>query len=77
MVSKMKKMLLLAVLILPVVALIMGAAAPQVWAEEPECFFNIELNATDEDVGVQGYFDWDPWWRLTIDDPEDTRIAKL
>jgi hypothetical protein len=78
MLSKKKQMRLLAVLLVPVVALIVGAAAPQVWAdEEPECFFNIELNATDEDVGVQGYFDWDPWKRLTIDDPEENRIARL
>lgn len=72
-------MLMLPVLLVAVVALILGAAASEGWAQPdpPECFFNIELNASDLDVGVRGFFDYDPWNVLTIDDPETVRIAEV
>jgi hypothetical protein len=66
-VGKMKQIRLLAVLLVPVVAFIMGAAAPEVWAQDdPVCWWNIELNASDLDVGVRGFFDYEPWKELEI-----------
>jgi hypothetical protein len=69
MLPKGKQTRLLAVLLVPVVALILGAAAPEVWAggyflkecendlelEESEVFF--EFNFTDCDLGIQVLLD--------------------
>lgn len=73
-----RHMRLLAILLVPVVALILGAAATEGWAQDdPVCWFNIELNATDLDVGVRGFFDYEPWEELEIEDPNDKTIAKV
>ena len=73
-----RHMRLLAILLAPVVALILGAAATEGWAQDdPVCWFNIELNATDLDVGVRGFFDYEPWEELEIEDPNDKTIAKV
>ena len=63
-----KQMLILPIFLVAVVALILGAAASEGWAQPdpPECFFNIEFNATDLDVGVRGFFDYEPWDYLEI-----------
>jgi hypothetical protein len=63
-----RHMLMLPVLLVAVVALILGAAPSEGWAQPdpPECFFNIELNASDLDVGVRGFFDYAPWVDLLI-----------
>jgi hypothetical protein len=70
-------MRLLAVSLVPVVALIMGVAAPQVWAwgfddfcveelDEAEVFF--EFNSTDCDVGIQFFWDGVAWkWMIVKD----------
>jgi hypothetical protein len=67
-IGKMKQMRLFAVLLVPVIALILGAAAPQVWArghfcvlelDEAEVFF--EFNSTDDDRGIQFFWDGEPW----------------
>ncbi|MGD2268949.1 MAG: hypothetical protein PVI06_01005 [Desulfobacterales bacterium] len=64
----MRPMRLLAVLLVPVFTLIMGAAAPLVWArghfcvlelDEAEVF--IEFNSTDDDRGIQFFWDGEPW----------------
>jgi hypothetical protein len=69
---------MLAILLVPVVALILGVAEQEGWAQDdPVCWFNIELNATDLDVGVRGFFDYDPWEKLEIEDPNDKEIAKI
>jgi hypothetical protein len=69
---------MLAILLVPVVALILGISAPQVWAnDDPVCWFNIELNATDLDVGVRGFFDYEPYKELEIEDPNENEIADL
>lgn len=75
----MRSIRLLAVLLVPVVALILGAAAPEVWAQddEVECFFNIEFNATDLDVGVRGFFDFEPYDELEIEDPDGRTIGEV
>ena len=74
-----RHMRLLAILLVPVVALILGASAPQVWAQddEVECWFNIEFNASDLDVGVRGFFDFEPWTFLKIKDPDNIKIARV
>ncbi len=74
-VKKMRSMRLLAVLLVPVVALIMGGAVSKGWAQ-PDCFFNIEFNATDLDVGVRGFFDDDPWKELEIENPRGRTISE-
>ena len=74
-----RHMRMLAILMVPVVALILGAAALEGWAQDdpPVCWFNIELNATDLDVGVRGFFDFDPWNDLTIQNPNGDEIADV
>jgi hypothetical protein len=74
-----KHMRRLSIFLVPVVALILGAVAPAGWAQDepPECFFNIELNATDRDVGVRGFFDYEPWKELEIEDPRGRTIAEV
>ena len=75
-IGKMKQMQLLAVIMVPVVVLILGGAVSDGWAQ-PECFFNIEFNATDLDVGVRGFFDDDPWRELEIENPRGRTITEV
>ena len=74
-----KHMFILPVFLVAVVALVLGAAAPEVQAQDDPsvCFFNIEFNATDLDVGVRGFFDYEPWDRLEIEDPDGDRNARV
>jgi hypothetical protein len=69
----MKQMRLLAVLIVPAVALIMGAVTPEVWAQpeisEFEVFF--EFNSTDLDLGFDIFLDADPWVEATLTAPDN------
>ena len=73
-----RHMLMLSVLLVAVVALILGASTSEGWAQDddPVCWFNIELNASDLDVGVRGFFDWEPWKELKIEDPDGMMIDK-
>ncbi len=73
-IGKMKLVQLLAIII-PAVVFIMGGAVSDGWAQ-PDCFFNIELNATDLDVGVRGFFDDDPWNELEIENPRGRTISE-
>ncbi len=69
-VSQMRTTRLLAVLLVPVVALIFGAATPQVLAQEiaeAEVFF--EFNSTDLDLGFDIFLDGDPWVMATVTAP--------
>ena len=76
--NEMKRsMRVLAILLVPVVALIMGAAAPQVWADDPVCWWNIEFNASDGDVGVRGFFDYEPWKELEIENPSGRTFVEV
>ncbi len=68
-VGKMRPIRLLAVLLVPVVALILGATAPKVWAwggavelDEAEIFF--EYNSTDKDLGIHFFLDGEGWKRI-------------
>lgn len=71
-------------------ALILVAAAPQVWArgwrhhhddgngqqfEEAELF--IEYNSTAGDIGIQVFLDDDNWRRINISDPKDKTLFKV
>ena len=75
-----RHMLLLPVFLVAVVALILGATAPGVWAQveeldEFEVF--IEINATDLDAGLQGKLDGEAWnWGL-VKGPNRRAIFRL
>ncbi|MGD9150336.1 MAG: hypothetical protein PVG40_08585 [Desulfobacterales bacterium] len=78
MAGKMRSMRLLAVLLVSMIALIMGVAAPQAWAtgficvdedgdpmglDESKVFF--EYSSSDEDLGIQFFWDGKPWkWMI-------------
>ena len=80
---------MLAILLVPVVALILGAAAPELWAgshdddddddeipfAEAEIFF--ELNNTDGDLGIHALIDGDGWKRLRIEDPRERKMLDI
>ena len=76
-VGKMGSIRLLALLLVPTVALILGVGAPSVRADDPDCWFNIEFNASDLDVGVRGFFDYEPWKELEIEDPRGREIVEV
>jgi hypothetical protein len=80
-----RPMRMLAILLVPVVALILGAACPELWAgshddddgeEQPlkDAEFFIEYNSTAGDTGVQVFLDDDNWRRITISDPKDRTL---
>lgn len=86
MLSKKRKMWLFTVLLIPALALFLGAAAPQVWAkglvcvdeegeeeglDECEVFF--EFQKTDCDVGPQIFADGGPWLGLTVREEKSKR----
>ena len=80
---------MLAILLVPVVALILGAAAPELWAgshdddddddeipfAEAEIFF--ELNNTDGDLGIHALIDGEPWKRLSIEDLRERKMLDI
>ena len=71
----------LALIIVPAVALILGAFAPEARAEDELEFadteFNIEFNSSDEDLGVRGFVDGEPWKELEIENPKGRTIAEI
>ena len=82
--SMKKHIRMLAILLIPVVALILGAAAPELWAgqhdddddeeipfDEAKIFF--ELNNTDGDLGIHALVDGDAWKLSLIHISEPTR----
>ena len=76
---------MLAIILVPVVALILGAAAPELWAEdddddeipfdEAQIFF--ELNNTDGDLGIHALIDGEPWKRLSIEDLRERKMLDI
>ena len=73
-----RHMFLLPIFLVAVVALILGADAPGVWAQdEPVCWWNIEFNASDGDVGVRGFFDYEPWKELEIENPRGRTFIEV
>jgi len=86
--NEMRKLMrMLAIILVPVVALILGAAAPELWAgnhddydneipfDQAELFF--ELNNTDGDLGIHALIDGDAWKRLTIEDPKERKMLNI
>ena len=79
-IGKIRPRRLLAVLLALVVALILGAAAPEGWAndaipfDEAEVFF--EFNSTDLDLGFDIFMDAEPWTSVRVIGP-DGRIFKV
>ena len=86
--SMKKHIRMLAILLIPVVALILGAAAPELWAgqhdddddeeipfDEAKIFF--ELNNTDGDLGIHALVDGDAWKYLEIEDPRDRKMLNI
>lgn len=66
----MRSMRLLAVLLVPAVTLVMGAAAPQVWAAQfADAKIIFETNFSDEDTGIQIFLDGGPWKEVEIKGP--------
>ena len=69
-VGMFKKLSPMAVLLLPVIAMIMGASAPKVWAEQFEdAKIIFETNFSDEDTGIQIFLDGGPWKEVEIVGP--------
>ncbi len=75
---------LFAILLVFVLALILGISAPAVWAgsdddelEFEEVEFNIEFNSTDNDLGVRGFVDGEPWKEVEIENPKGRTIAEI
>ena len=69
-VGKVRSTRLMAVLLVPVVVLVMGSMAPQVWAaqfEDAKIIF--ETNFSDEDTGIQIFLDGGPWKEVEITGP--------
>ena len=79
MLSKKKQMRLLAVMLIPAVAFILSAFAPEVWAqdEELEAKFIFETNFTDGDTGIQFFTDGEPWKEIKIWDPDGKLILDV
>jgi hypothetical protein len=77
---------MLAILLIPMIALILGAAVPELWAndngeeeeipfDEAELFF--ELNDTDGDLGIHALIDGEPWKRLVIEDLKERKMLDV
>ena len=80
-VRKMRSMRLLAILLVPAVALIMGSVTPVVWAQD-EIPFDVaklyfELNDSDGDLGIHGLIDGEPWDWLGIEDPRERLMLDI
>jgi hypothetical protein len=82
-IGKMRSMRPLAVLLVPMVTLILGVTAPQVWAEDgDEIPFDVaklffELNNSDGDLGIHGLIDGEAWKRLEIEDPRERQMLDI
>ena len=79
-------MLMLSFLLVAVVALILGAAVPGVWAQDDDdddddgpivlddSTIIIETNFTDGDAGIQIFLDGEAWSKIQIKDPNRKKI---
>jgi hypothetical protein len=77
-IQKMRPVRLFAVLLVPMVALILGVAAPEVWAvdfAEAEIFF--EYNSTDQDLGLHIFFDAVGWKEVEVKDKYGEEIFEV
>ncbi len=70
---------LLPTLAVAVGAIILGAASPSSFAEEPFPVANLffELNDTDGDLGIHALIDGDAWKKLEIEDTKEREILDI
>jgi hypothetical protein len=72
---------MLPVILIAVITLILGAAAPKVWAaervefDEAEIFF--EFNSTDLDLGLHIFFDAEAWKEVEVKDKSGEEIFEV
>jgi hypothetical protein len=66
-------------MLIPTVAFILSAFAPEVWAqdEELEAKFIFETNFTDGDTGIQWFTDGEPWDEVKVWDPDGKLILDI
>jgi hypothetical protein len=83
-IEMMRILRVLAILLVPMVALILGISAPRVWADDDvdeisfeEADVYAELNDTDEDLGFHALIDGEGWKKLRVEDPNEKNILKL
>ena len=78
-IGKMRSMRLLAVFLVPVIALILGGAFSEVWAKRgfDDADVYAELNDTDEDIGFHALIDGEDWKELEIEDPNEREILDI
>lgn len=81
----------LPVVLATMAALVLGAGVPAGWADDEDdddederpivveiadARLKFEINATDEDGGIQVFLDADPWLRMTIFDPKGRQMFR-
>ena len=77
-----RRMRMLSIFLVPVVALILGASAPAVWADDEEEEFDVaelffELNDTDGDLGIHALIDGEAWKELEIEDKRGREMLEI
>ncbi|UCE78724.1 MAG: hypothetical protein JSV13_09495 [Nitrospiraceae bacterium] len=83
--GRTRHMGMLPVLLAAVIALIMGITASESWAinfgfienEFSETAIFFEENATDGDLGIQIFFDGEPWMMVRVFSPEDSTVFNV
>lgn len=77
-------MLLLSVFLVAVVALVLGATVPGVWADDDddeipfdEASIFFELNDTDGDLGIHALVDGEAWKKLEIESPKGQVLLRI
>ena len=76
-----RHMRMLPVFLVAAIALILGTATPNCWADdeipfdEANIFF--ELNDTDGDLGIHALIDGEPWKYLKIEDPRERKMLNI
>jgi hypothetical protein len=71
------------VFLVPVVALILAASAPELWARRPQAEpfsktkMIIEFNSSANDIGVQVLLDGEPWQSVRVESPDGRRIMDI
>ena len=78
-----KHMCILPVFLVAAIALMVGTAAPNCWAndedeipfDEAKIFF--ELNDTDGDLGIHALIDGEAWKKLEIEDPKEREMLNI
>ena len=77
-IRKTKPLRLLSIILVAAVALILGAATPQVWARQfAEAVVRLEINATDGDAGAQIFLDGEGWQSVRVFDPDGNELINV